>query len=226
MKATSQDRFRSGAETRGRITAPIVILAEAGDGAAGADMAAVVKMSDRDGAVAEADDEFRLRMASSCGDSEGCAGNGAHPSQLPASACSDLLHDISNLMAAMLLNAQRLDWKLPPYSHLKRPVRELARNAQRSSELIRRLQRHCGERCLAEEPQFSPAPANISSQSSNFAEERADVYVSPSLYQTEDDLTLACDRRTSDDFPKRDDSDGALLDDGGSAASRAPKRGN
>ncbi|HLI63103.1 MAG TPA: hypothetical protein VKV05_06865 [Terriglobales bacterium] len=39
------------------------------------------------------------------------------------------------------MNAQVLEWKLPPYSHLKRSVRELERSAQRGSEMLKRLTR-------------------------------------------------------------------------------------
>jgi hypothetical protein len=84
-------------------------------------------------------------MGSSCGDSEGRAGETVCPSQLPGGGCPELLHELSNLMTGVLLNAQMLEWKLPPYSHLKRPVREVARNAQRSSELMKALLRRCGE---------------------------------------------------------------------------------
>ena len=63
-------------------------------------------------------------------------------------ACRDyveMLHQLSNVMTSVLTNAQVLSWKLPPYSHLKRPVRELERGAQRSGELLRRLMQRCSE---------------------------------------------------------------------------------
>lgn len=49
------------------------------------------------------------------------------------------LHELANSVTALLINTQVLDWKLPPYSHLKRPVREIERHAQRSSTLVKRL---------------------------------------------------------------------------------------
>ncbi len=97
----------------------------------------------------EASDE---RVTSSCGDSEGRVSETASPSPRPADDCSQLVHELSNLMSGVLLNAQMLEWKLPPYSHLKRPIREVARNAQRAAELMKRLQRRWSEG----EPQARP----------------------------------------------------------------------
>src|SRR5271165_4132518 len=82
--------------------------------------------------------------SSSCGDREGRVSDMARP--LPgAEGPPELLHELSNLMTTVLLNAQMLEWKLPPYSHLKRPVHEVARNAQRAAELMRRLQQRWSE---------------------------------------------------------------------------------
>ena len=53
--------------------------------------------------------------------------------------CADLVHELANTTTAVLMNAQVLGWKLPPYSHLKRPLREIERNAQRGGELMKRL---------------------------------------------------------------------------------------
>lgn len=58
--------------------------------------------------------------------------------------CADLLHELANTTTAVLMNAQVLGWKLPPYSHLKRPLREIERNAQRGSELMKCLLRRLG----------------------------------------------------------------------------------
>ena len=85
------------------------------------------------------------KVTSSCGDGEGHASDTACPSPRLAEECSQLLHELSNLMSGVLLNAQMLEWKLPPYSHLKRPIREVARNAQRAAELMRRLQQRWSE---------------------------------------------------------------------------------
>ena len=45
--------------------------------------------------------------------------------------CADTVHELANSMTAVLINAQVLEWKLPPYSRMKRPVREIERHAQR-----------------------------------------------------------------------------------------------
>lgn len=44
-------------------------------------------------------------------------------------------------MTVILMNAQVVGWKLPPYSHLKRSVREIERSAQRGGELLKGLLR-------------------------------------------------------------------------------------
>jgi hypothetical protein len=61
--------------------------------------------------------------------------------RLQCSDCEDLLHELSNVVTGVLMNAQILECRLPPYSHLKRSVREMERNAQRGSELLKRLMR-------------------------------------------------------------------------------------
>jgi hypothetical protein len=52
---------------------------------------------------------------------------------------ADTLHELANAVTAVLLNAQVLEWKLPPYSRLKRPVREIGRHAQRGGALLKCL---------------------------------------------------------------------------------------
>ena len=86
-----------------------------------------------------------LVMSSPCGDHEGRAMEKACPSSFACRDCVEMLHQLSNVMTSVLTNAQVLSWKLPPYSHLKRPVRELERGAQRSGELLRRLMQRCSE---------------------------------------------------------------------------------
>lgn len=152
-------------------------------------------------------------MASSCGDSEGRVSDTACPSQLAV-----LLHELSNLLTGILLNAQMLEWKLPPYSHLKRLVREMTRNAQRGSELMKRLHR------------LGVEPGQAGAQAGSFAGERTGegsgaklpspkaerpdpagcdrVLPNSALPKQVLDLTTSCDTRTSNAFPKRDDRDG------------------
>jgi hypothetical protein len=82
---------------------------------------------------------YKPAAISSCSETEERMPEGARSSPLPCNSCSELLHQLSNSMTAVLMNAQVVGWKLPPYSHLKRPVRELERNAQRSGELLKQL---------------------------------------------------------------------------------------
>jgi hypothetical protein len=91
-------------------------------------------------------------MSSSCGDGEGHAKK-ACPSYFGCSDCEEVLHQLSNVMTGVLTNAQMLGWKLPPYSHLKRPVREMERNAQRCGELLKRLVNRCAEKASVREAQ-------------------------------------------------------------------------
>ena len=84
-------------------------------------------------------------MSCSSGDQEGYVVEKACPSSSDCHECAELLHELSNVMTSVLTNAQVLGWKLPPYSHLKRPVREMERGAQRSGELLRRLMQRCSE---------------------------------------------------------------------------------
>lgn len=85
-------------------------------------------------------------MSSSCGEDEGHAAATACPSYLGCEHCANALHELANLMTGVLTNAQVVGWKLPPYSHLKRPIRELERNAQRGGELLKSLMQRCAAR--------------------------------------------------------------------------------
>lgn len=92
------------------------------------------------------DDQMSVLMSSSCGEHEGHAEEKACPSSSSCGECAEALHELANLMTGVLVNAQVLGWKLPPYSHLKRPVREVERNAQRGGELLKRLMLRCTAR--------------------------------------------------------------------------------
>lgn len=52
---------------------------------------------------------------------------------------AELLHGLNNVLVAVLLSAQVMEWKLPSYSRLKRHLHEIERNAQRGGELVKRL---------------------------------------------------------------------------------------
>lgn len=89
--------------------------------------------------------EIEAVASSSCGDSKGRVAQMARPLRLQCRDCEELLHQLSNVITPILMHAQMLEWKLPPYSHLKRPVRELERNARRASELLKALMRRVGD---------------------------------------------------------------------------------
>ena len=52
---------------------------------------------------------------------------------------TSLLHELNNVLVAILLNAQVVEWKLPSYSRLKRNVHEIERGAQRGAVIVSRL---------------------------------------------------------------------------------------
>jgi hypothetical protein len=61
------------------------------------------------------------------------------PSPLATEYCIELLHDLSSTFAAVLINAQVLDGKIPSYSRSKRYVHEIERSVQRGGALLQRL---------------------------------------------------------------------------------------
>jgi hypothetical protein len=141
----------------------------------------------------------REAMVSSCGDSKGRVPEMARPLRLQCSDCEDLLHELSNVVTGVLMNAQVLEWKLPPYSHLKRSVREVERNAQRGGELLKRLMRRL---------------ARVEAKSGSAGAGDEEIEAAPTCVPGDVprkaaaaglDLTGDCDPRTSGVFPKRDD---------------------
>ena len=72
------------------------------------------------------------------GDNEESAVPAPRPSHA-GRAFTDTLHELANAVTAVVVNAQVLEWKLPPYSRLKRPAREIERHAQRGGALLKRL---------------------------------------------------------------------------------------
>ncbi|MFZ0313548.1 MAG: hypothetical protein WAL85_12650 [Candidatus Korobacteraceae bacterium] len=141
-------------------------------------------------------------MGSSCGDSKGRAPEIARPLRLQCSDCEVLLHELSNVVTGVLMNAQVLEWKLPPYSHLKRSVREVERNAQRGGELLKQLMRRLvpgeanGEAAGGWGTAIGAVPSGVSRK-----------LTGAGMGATLPDLTVDCDPRTSGVFPKRDDGD-------------------
>jgi hypothetical protein len=134
---------------------------------------------------------------------------------------SDLLHQLANILTSVIMNAQMLEWKLPAYSHLKRPLRELERSAQRGGELVKQLMRRAGEG-PADQPFLNQVDSQVTASAVVAIEEpggmvmRAgspphrvasatapDFFVAPVRH-----LTTECDPCTSSFFPKRDDGSG------------------
>jgi len=141
----------------------------------------------------------REALDSSCGDSKGRVPEMARPLRLQCSDCEELLHELSNVVTGVLMNAQVMEWKLPPYSHLKRSVREVERNAQRGGELLKRLMR----RLARVEAKTASADAPGEEIGAVEACELGDLTRRPAAAGP--DLTGDCDPRTSGVFPKRDD---------------------
>jgi hypothetical protein len=61
----------------------------------------------------------------------------------------EVLHDLNNAFAAVLMNAQVMECKLPSYSRSKRYIHEIERSAQRGSALLKRLLGHLAGGCGA-----------------------------------------------------------------------------
>lgn len=105
----------------------------------------VEQSSDAAYEAAPAGDEIEARASSSCGDGKGRVAEAVRPLRLQCGDCEQLLHQLSNVITPILVHAQMLEWKLPPYSHLKRTVRELERNSRRAGELVKALVRLSGD---------------------------------------------------------------------------------
>ena len=66
----------------------------------------------------------------------------AHSSPLTCESCIAVLHDLNNVFAAVLINAQVMECKLPSYSRSKRYIHEIERGAQRGGALVKRWLDH------------------------------------------------------------------------------------
>jgi hypothetical protein len=137
----------------------------------------------------------------------------------PARGCADTLHELANSMTAVLINAQALEWKLPPYSRLKRPVREIERNARRSEALLKRLLREfeidlpeaAGQAFCGPVPSWRGTVAAVTAQGPTVTEGPVNLpppAPSPSApasaLSPETELTSVCDLCTSAVFPKEE----------------------
>ncbi len=137
------------------------------------------------------------------------------------SGCADTVHELANAMTAVLINAQVLEWKLPPYSRMKRPVREIERHAQRGGVLLKRLLRHFEPDPAAEEGgnelcgQVPCLPGTVAALTAQGPEATAagPVKLPPlkpspsppgSCFPPKQELTSLCDPCTSAFFPKEE----------------------
>ena len=163
----------------------------------------------------------REAMASSSGE------GGEHDAKTPCSshagcsACADIVHELANAMTAVLINAQVLEWKLPPYSRMKRPVREIERHAQRSGALLKRLLRHfepdpaeeaAGNELCGQVPGWRETMATVKAKGPE-ANAEGPAKLPPlkptssapgSCFPSQEELTSLCDPRTSAFFPKEE----------------------
>ncbi len=157
-------------------------------------------------------------VPSSCGKGEGRGGEKACPLPLPCSGCADLLHELSNSLTMVLVNAQLLEWKLPPYSHLRRSLRQVERNAQRATELLNRLKQRAGRDFVELEPSYrntelavplAAVTAQEPGEGADGAENllpAAPISPAPGFFSRPGtELTRECDPCTSSFFPKGDD---------------------
>lgn len=67
------------------------------------------------------------------------AESSSHNSPLTCANWVAVLHDLNNVFAAVLINAQVMECKLPSYSRSKRYIHEIERGAQRGGALLKRL---------------------------------------------------------------------------------------
>lgn len=143
---------------------------------------------------------------------------GTQSSAAGCNHCTDALHELANTITAVLMNAQVMEWRLPPYSRLKRPAREIERHAQRSSELLRRLL--CQLEATEDAPQelcrqvpslhgtMVAATARGPEATAAGSEKLPALARSPSArgswFTPEKELTRSCDPCTSAFFPKEE----------------------
>ena len=160
-------------------------------------------------------------MASSSGEGEERDAKTPCSSHASCSGCADTVHELANAMTAVLINAQVLEWKLPPYSRMKRPVREIERHAQRGGVLLKRLLRHfepgpvqgaAGNELCGQVPALRGTMATVSAQGLD-ATAKGPVKLPPlkpassapaSCFSPQEELTSLCDLCTSAVFPKEE----------------------
>jgi len=157
-------------------------------------------------------------MASSGGQGEESGVKTPLSPQAGWGGCADTLHELANTVNAVLINAQVLEWKLPPYSRLKRPVREIERHAQRSGALLKRLLRQfeagdeANRELCGQVPSLHRAMTAVTAQGPEATAGGPEKLPSSarsqsalgSCFPPERELTTLCDRCTSAVFPKEE----------------------
>jgi len=132
--------------------------------------------------------------------------------------CAETMHELASSITAVLINAQVLEWKLPPCSRLKRPVREISLHAQRSGALLKRLLRaleiHVPEEARQEfrghVPYSHVATAAVTAQGpTDGGPVKLPAQIRPPTapglnFSPETELTSICDPCTSTFFPKEE----------------------
>jgi hypothetical protein len=131
--------------------------------------------------------------------------------------CAVAMHELANSVTALLINTQVLEWKLPPYSRLKRPVREIERHAQRSGVLLKDLLRRfeigdAEQEFCGRVPFLHGTTTAVTAQGPGATDERVvklprqapSPPASGPDFPPEKELTSVCDRCTSAFFPKEE----------------------
>lgn len=83
--------------------------------------------------------QTEISQVTSLGQSGGENARLEPPSPPTTEYCVETLRDLSHAFAAVLMNAQVLDGKLPSYSRSKRYIHEIERSAQRGGAILKRL---------------------------------------------------------------------------------------
>jgi hypothetical protein len=131
--------------------------------------------------------------------------------------CADVMHGLAKSVTGVLITARVLEWKLPPYSRLKRTVREIERRAQRSAALLKDLldrsaadqakQEGCG-RVSASGGNMAavaaPGPTAMDGGRANLPAPPPSPMAPDRGFFSEIELTSVCDRCTSAFFPKEE----------------------
>jgi hypothetical protein len=128
--------------------------------------------------------------------------------------CANSMHELADSITAVLINDQVLEWKLPPYSRLKRLAREIERHAQRGAAQLKQWLEinQPEERCCAHVTSLRRAMAAVAGQGPPVTEEGPGKLPSPEpspaapglAFPPERVLTSICDRCTRTLFPKEE----------------------